>query len=166
MFPKFDKQAFNRLAQSMEEIKDFEDSLGIDDETFEDSIGAVDTEYTVLSQKELDRILINSAIDGDVKKVKDALEAGADVHADDDYALRWASYKGNTEIVKFLLENSADVHAANDYALRWNSLYGRVEVVKLLLEAGADVHAKNDEALRWASKYGHVEVVELLKQYM
>ena len=94
------------------------------------------------------------------------IQEGADVHADDDWALMWASEKGHVEVVKVLLENGADVHADNDYALRGASGNGRVEVVKVLLENGADVHAGNDCALRWASGNGRVEVVKVLKEWM
>jgi ankyrin repeat protein len=65
-----------------------------------------------------------------------------------------------------LLEHGADVHANYDYALKWASHYGHTEIVKLLLEYGADVHVGNDYALRLASEKGHTEVVKLLKNAM
>jgi hypothetical protein len=64
--------------------------------------------------------------------VKDALTEGADVHADNDYALQCASWYGHAEVVKVLLDAGANVHACDDYALRWASWYGHTEVVKLL----------------------------------
>jgi len=67
--------------------------------------------------------------------------------------------------VKVLLDAGADVHAWDDGALRWASENGHAEVVKLLIDAGADVHALNDYALRMASDRGHAEVVKLLKQH-
>jgi hypothetical protein len=94
------------------------------------------------------------------------LEEGANVHAEDDLALRWASYYGYLEVVKTLLKAGADVHADNDYALKWASYYDHLEVVKTLLKAGANVHADNDSALRWASERGHLEVAKVLKQVM
>ena len=68
--------------------------------------------------------------------------------------------------VKLALKNGANVHAFDDRALRWASLYGHKDVVELLLKNGADVHANNDEARRWAANNGHKDVVELLKKYM
>ena len=102
---------------------------------------------------------------GHYEVVKLLLEYGADVHANNDYALRWAAEHGHYEVVKLLLEYKADVHASNDYALRWVVRNGHYEVVKLLLEYGANVHANNDYALRWAAERGHSHVVELLKKY-
>jgi len=94
--------------------------------------------------------------------VKDALSKGADVHAWDDCALRWASWNGHLEVVKVLLDTGADVHANDDLALQLASENGHVEVVKVLLDAGANVHAWDDRALQWASKNGHTEVVKVL----
>jgi len=103
---------------------------------------------------------------GHTEVVKILLAAGADVHANNDYALRWASESGHTEVVKILLAAGADVHADNDYALRWASQNGYTKVVKVLLAAGADVHAHNNSSLRWASDKGHPEVVKVLKDHI
>ena len=43
-----------------------------------------------------------------------------------------ASYDGKTETVKLLLLEGANVHANNDQALKWASYYGHTEIVKLL----------------------------------
>ena len=92
----------------------------------------------------------------------DLINEGANIHAYDDFALRYASSNGHVDLVKILLEHGADVHADNDSALRNASGGGHVEVVKILLEHGADVHASNDSALKYASENGHIEVVKLL----
>ena len=94
--------------------------------------------------------------------VKWLLNNGYDVHAENDYALHWASSNGHLEVVKELLDAGADVHAKDDWALQYASQRGHLEVVKVLLEAGADVHAEINLALRWASDEGHLEVVKLL----
>ena len=98
----------------------------------------------------------------DIKIVEMLLEAGADVHACVDRALRDAAENGHIEVVKMLLEVGADVHAWYDEALRKAAKKGHKEVVKILLEAGADVHAEDEDALRGAAKNGHKEVVEML----
>ena len=97
---------------------------------------------------------------------KDLIELGADVHADNDYALRSASGNGRTEVVKLLLDAGANVHANNNYTLQWASYKGHTEVVKLLLDAGADVHANNNYALCWASRNGHTETVKVLEKHI
>ena len=98
----------------------------------------------------------------DVETWKFLVEQGANIHADKDSALRWASRNGYLEIVKYLVEHGADIHALNDYALRFASANGHLEIVKFLVKQGANIHACEDYALRWASYYGHIEVVEFL----
>jgi len=110
--------------------------------------------------KELNNKFIVAARGGHLEIVKELLAAGADVHAEDDAALRRAAHNGHLEIVKELLAAGADVHAEDDAALRRAAEYGRLEVVKELLSAGADVHAWDDCALRWAARNGHLEVVK------
>ena len=109
-----------------------------------------------------DDLLIKSSEIGFIKGVKLAIKNRADVHTNNDYALRWASDQGHTEVIKVLLDAGANVHVNNDYALSRASEYGNTEIVKVLLDVGADVHADNDGALRWASYNGHIEVVKIL----
>jgi hypothetical protein len=65
-----------------------------------------------------------------------------------------------------LLNAGANVHARNDEALRMASYNGHTDVVKLLLDAGADVHANNDLALRYAIEKKRADVVKVLKDHM
>jgi len=118
-----------------------------------------------MTRDKLNQSLIDASLAGDAEEVKLLLDAGADVHALDDYALRRASYRGHTEVVKLLLEAGANVHAWGDYALHMASLRGHTEVVKLLLEAGANVHACDDIAMQLASLHGRTEVVKLLSDW-
>jgi ankyrin repeat protein len=113
-------------------------------------------------QKKLDSRLIDAALDGHTEVVKAHLAAGANVHAEDDKALRWAAVDGHTETVRTLLAAGADVHARNDGALSLGALYGCAETVKILLATGADLHATDDIALRLAAGHGHTEAVKIL----
>jgi len=71
--------------------------------------------------------------------------------------------KITVKVIDELIKSGADIHADNDYALRWASGHGHKEIVELLIKSGADIHAGNDYALRWAAENGHKEIVELLK---
>jgi hypothetical protein len=83
-------------------------------------------------QSDLDRRLIDAAIDGHTKTVQTLLANGADVHARNNLALYWAAMCGHTETVEALLANGADVHAQEDAALRWAAYHGHTETVKAL----------------------------------
>ena len=60
------------------------------------------------------------------------MEKGANIHDDNDEAIRWASFNGHLEVVKFLINKGANIHARNDWALRYASYYDHLEVVKYL----------------------------------
>ena len=79
--------------------------------------------------------------------------------------LMYASFHGHADVVKVLLEAGADIHNGDDYAIRSASYHGDSEVLRLLLEAGADVNARDDHALRWASENDHAEVVKILTDW-
>ena len=114
-----------------------------------------------IDQNRLNNMLIEIAEAGSVKGVSMMVSKGANVHYQNDYALRQTSQNGHLDIVKYLVENGANVHADDDYALRLASQNGHLEVVKYLIEHGADIHA-----LRWtparASEKGHLAVVKYL----
>ncbi len=58
---------------------------------------------------------------------------------------------GRLDYVKLFIENEANVRADDDFALRFASYYGHLDVVKFLIENGANICAQNNEAFRWAS---------------
>jgi hypothetical protein len=104
-----------------------------------------------------------AAESGHLDVVKFFVEKGADIYAENDLALIRAAEGGHLDVVKFLVEKGADIHADNNYALQWAAKNGHLEVVTFLVNNGANIHADNDLALRWAAESGHLEVVEFLK---
>ena len=102
----------------------------------------------------------------DVELVNLLIQAGADVTADDNYAIRYASESRycTTEMVKLLIQAGADVTADDNYAIKRASEYGSTEIVKLLIQAGANVTASNNVTIGRASEYGRTEIVKLLIQ--
>jgi ankyrin repeat protein len=83
-----------------------------------------------------------------------------------DQTLVSASKLGYYNCVRFLIYHGANICADDDFALRLAAENGHYNVVELLIQHGAYVHADNDEALRRAVKNGHYNVVELLKRHM
>ena len=63
-------------------------------------------QYFVMSS--LDKQLIEASEKGDLTKVKQLIENGADIHSDYEYSLRKSVHYGYFEIVKYLIENGAD----------------------------------------------------------
>jgi hypothetical protein len=112
-----------------------------------------------------DQPLWQAALRGNRDTVEALLDAGADIHASDDFALATAAKYGQTDTVRLLLARGANFHARDDWALRIAASAGHLETVRELLNAGADVHASDDEALKWARESGHADVVELLQTH-
>jgi len=112
-----------------------------------------------------DQLLIKSAELGLLYGVENALNSGADIHDDNNLALRYAVSNSHLDVVKLLLDRGADIHDDDDWALRHAAYNGHLEVVKLLLDRGADIHAYNDDALRQATREAHLDVVDYLKSF-
>jgi hypothetical protein len=86
------------------------------DYTFGDFV----TQYNLLKKynsKDKNNLLMKSSKVGELALVIWSLKNGADIHIEDDYALRYASYGGHLETVKFLVESGADIHVYNDLPL-------------------------------------------------
>lgn len=119
----------------------------------------------------LERELVLSALQGEVKRVKFLLGRGAKGESATevgDTALTLAAGLGHAEVVKALLAHGAkvDFKAYRDRtALMAASKAGSIDVVRLLIAGGAQVNAKDrgsDTALILAARQGHAEVVKLL----
>jgi hypothetical protein len=115
-----------------------------------------------VSPDDLDGMMMEMAKQGNVLGITIFLEQGADIHAEDDWALRRASEMGQRDVVQLLLDRGADIHYEDDWALQRASEGGHRDVVQLLLDRGANIHARNDRALQLASNWGHQDVVQLL----
>lgn len=70
------------------------------------------------------------------------------------------------EFVKYLISKGANIHANNEEALRYYSRFGDIETVKYLVSKGANIHIYNKEALRWPKEYKRIEVVKFLESQL
>ena len=104
----------------------------------------------------------NASYNGHLEVVKYLVSQSANIRADNDEAVRWTSRNGHLDVVKYLVSQGADIRARNDFAVRNASFKGHLDVVKYLVSQGADVRADNDYAVRWARNHGHLEVVKYL----
>ena len=55
---------------------------------------------------------------GILKVVKYLVSMGADIHSDNEYAIRYASRDGHLAVVKYLVSVGADINASHGYAIR------------------------------------------------
>ena len=103
--------------------------------------------------------MIHASATGDVAGVDQLLREGADVRADGNAALKWASRSGHVAVVyRLLLQvpgmSVHDVLAQNNYALRWASENGHFRVVDRLLQVQG-IAADDVRGVLWALRVTH-----------
>ncbi|MEW6356608.1 MAG: ankyrin repeat domain-containing protein [Planctomycetota bacterium] len=85
--------------------------------------------------------------------------------------LRSAAKAGNVERVKQLLDAGADINGADMFsqtALHLAALHGHKDVVQLLIDRGADVNPTDESGatpLNYARSKGHQDIVVLLGKH-
>lgn len=115
--------------------------------------------------------LVDAAYQGDVKRLQEMIEGGADVNLPDfrgDFPIHGAIQAFDIDCLKILLEAGADVNALTSYlstpfldACR----SGLLEAMTILLEHGADPHVRDRgglTALHQAADFGSFEAVTLV----
>jgi ankyrin repeat protein len=83
--------------------------------------------------------LSEAARSGRLVAVKFLVENGANIHADDNLALRHAAMNGHLDVVRFLVENGADIHTCDDWAIQWAAGEGYLGIVQFFIGNGAGI---------------------------
>jgi len=121
-----------------------------------------------------DLAVFNAVQKGDIKAVKQYLDAGGDVNAKNSVGftpLHYAAHEGHMEIAELLITNSADVNekvSGGRTPLHRAASLGHKEIAELLIANGADVNAKEGNGrtpLNEAARWGHNEVADLLRKH-
>ena len=112
--------------------------------------------------------MADAIMKGDLDRVKNLIEEGADVNAKDEIGRAPLHFVKNKAVAELLIAKGADVNARTKdgstllHTMAWN---GNKEIAELLLENGADVNAKHKKGhtpLHFAVRTGKKEVVKLL----
>jgi ankyrin repeat protein len=92
-------------------------------------------------------------------------EQGADIHADNEYAMRCAAMNGHLEVVKYLVEEQRiDIRANHDHTMRLAAAMRQIAVMEYLCDQGADIRACNDEAIQFAAWKGDLTIIVSILQ--
>ncbi len=114
---------------------------------------------TLAGKCKSDRFIINQIMPlWNVVTIEYLVSIGADIHANNNDALHWASGNEHLDVVKYLVSKGANIY--EDNVLRMASGNGRLEIVQYLVSIGANVNS--DDAVQWALDNGHLEVVKYL----
>jgi uncharacterized protein len=116
--------------------------------------------------------LLAAAAAGNVTRVKQLLDAGANIEATNQMGatpLMWAALNGRSEVVAMLLERGANINARTKSgvtALSAAATKGHANVVKVLLHKKVDVNSKDDKgrtALDIARAGGFAQIADMLQ---
>ena len=123
--------------------------------------------------------LLDAAEFGDINKIMDLLESGADPNFQEDdmgeTALMIASREKWLSIVKLLLDSGANPNLKDNEgntALMYTAVYNsniHLKIIRLLLNSGANPLIKNNDgeiAYDLALSFGYIENAKLIKKYM
>lgn len=118
--------------------------------------------------------LIQAADTGDVNKVENCINIGANLEAksmEGDTALIIASKCGHASIVKLLIEEGADINAGNiegKTPLIMAAGYGHLDIVDILFQKGVNINAKDKfgrNAIMIAQDSGFSNIMNFLSQH-
>lgn len=116
--------------------------------------------------------LLSAARSLDYEKVKEHVEAGADLNQKDYNGftpLIMAAYYGNASIVEYLCEAGAGLNSQDDEgwtALHHSTFYQHQEIVPILLEHGASTTIKDKrgyDVLWYAKRSSNMRILEMLE---
>ena len=134
---------------------------------FEYSFGDFKKQYELLEKYKgkWNDLLFEASGAGELAMVRYALVQGADIHAYNDNALRYAVEKGHLDVVKFLVDKGANIHVFDDIPLRIASSHRHLDIVKYLIQNGANVHGSDDHSLRNAVVNNDLPMVKYLIEH-
>lgn len=117
--------------------------------------------------------LFKAVKQGDLDKVKNLLDEGANIEAKSDYfgsmPLLISIINEHEDIVEELLKRGANPNVKNDdghIPIMMAAYLNNPRIVKMLIEYGADVNAKTDRgltALKAAGYHGNTQIIQILK---
>jgi len=117
----------------------------------------------ILTQEELDNLLIYKSMYGFLEDVKYLIEKGANIKVNDSFLLTYPISNNHLEVVKYLVEKGANLDKVKNEVLYSSANEGHFEMVRYLLENGANINLLND----YLKKYEiHFQMFQYIKDKM
>lgn len=105
--------------------------------------------------------LISACIYGPLDEVKRSVEKGADIHFQEDNALRTAIDYDKFEIVKYLIKHGANVNVLDCLSLKIAVYNNNFKISKYLVDNGSYI---KDNIFNLAIKVGNIDIINCLKE--
>ena len=95
------------------------------------------------------------------------LDAGADIHAGSEFALRMASFRGHTKLMLSLIKYGADVHSPDtcNGILKASAGGAHIEAFNLLIECGIEIKKSDSNTLGEAIIGGNLEIFRKIMEH-
>ncbi len=126
----------------------------------------------VIDERELADLMCEACRHGEIRPIRQLLDAGADVNALDSngyFPLYWAAANGHLKALLLLLKSGANVNQLSRRegltALHGAAWHGHALLVQTLIEAGAEVNARSQAGttpVLHAAGGGHLDVTRIL----
>ena len=110
-------------------------------------------------------ILYWAARHGNLELAEYAVELGANVIGDENYAIQCAAECGHLDVVEYLVAQGADITANDNIAIRLATMNGHLDVIKYAVVHGANIPAHNIYAFHRAAWEGHLDVIKYLAEH-
>jgi hypothetical protein len=107
-------------------------------------------------------IVENTSCLSDIDTFRYLLDKGADIHAGNDFIIKYAVDDNNIELLKLVVEAGVNINAFDGIALRSLVENGNLEIVKYLVDQGASINICNDAILSECAKNGNLEILKYL----
>jgi len=122
---------------------------------------------------DLNQVLFKYSRLGYLLVIQYLVSIGANIHAYDGYALRWAAEYGHLQVVQYLLNppvnnflnrkhEGVNIHADNNYPFQNAAENGHLQIVKYFVSKGTNIHTLDDESLSYIIENDHLEIVQYL----
>lgn len=96
----------------------------------------------------------------DLYFIKILIEHGANIHTHDNWVFKTAVSRTNVDLVKLLVAKGISINCCNNYLLRMSVICNNMELVKYFVEN--DKYKEYDSALQLAIQYAHVNIASYL----
>lgn len=119
-------------------------------------------DYDQHTKKSLSKTLYDEIRNGNLEAVKDLVNKGVDINADEGCALELAVMQKNIEMIEYLVKHGGDLNTEYCEALSMAAEDGDLDMIKFLHASGATSIHVNNSALLSAIHEGHLEIVKYL----
>jgi hypothetical protein len=106
--------------------------------------------------------LLKACKHGNILEVDRLIDSKADIHTQNEEALRTAVIYNNLKIMNRLIGCGANIRVNNDFCVGYAAISNYIDIVNRLIECGTNIHAYYENILCETADFGHREMTYIL----